>query len=463
MATYKRDSSDNIYDEKGNIINKRKKKTDNQISMNFDENNDFVIDSSVGEENDVVDESGLPVTFDKNEIILWDEAKFYDNFEHNADYALKMILSIQSNDNPLKKGGEDIGFRCDSIIFKNRQQYSPAENTIFDIITGVISTNPDDNAYKIYIKDIVKHIGYNDEKYIYRILKKDFDKLKKKPLLIDIPGNADDAEPMEISWWLLCDYNSAEDCKKKGKPDNAHIVIIPTPFFKLLTLSSTIMHGAHYSIEISSSIIGKYARNLYYILESRKKYRAYPDAVPGVFTFTLEELQNLLTYPSSYRATDVRRRILDEAKEEINNLPNSDIQFDYELLKTGKSFTHVRFHVYDIYDTAKIEQNDLSNQKEIIDVKDNTVVGLLKGFGFSDKDIEKIYVVYDETNSDIKKLTAAITKTFESSDIKSKTSYLCKLLQNGLYKEQPAKSKNTFNNFNQRDVDNDELEKILLK
>ena len=122
MATYKRDSSDNIYDEKGNIINKRKKKTDNQISMNFDENNDFVIDSSVGEENDVVDESGLPVTFDKNEIILWDEAKFYDNFEHNADYALKMILSIQSNDNPLKKGGEDIGFRCDSIIFKNRQQ-----------------------------------------------------------------------------------------------------------------------------------------------------------------------------------------------------------------------------------------------------------------------------------------------------------------------------------------------------
>ena len=80
----------------------------------------------------------------------------------------------------------------------------------------------------------------------------------------------------------------------------------------------------------------------------------------------MEELQNLLTYPSSYRATDVRRRILDEAKEEINNLPNSDIQFDYELLKTGKSFTHVRFHVYDIYDTAKIEQNDLSNQKEII-------------------------------------------------------------------------------------------------
>ena len=61
--------------------------------MNFDENNDFVIDSSSRRgKNDVVDESGLPVTFDKNEIILWDEAKFYDNFEHNADYALKMIL-----------------------------------------------------------------------------------------------------------------------------------------------------------------------------------------------------------------------------------------------------------------------------------------------------------------------------------------------------------------------------------
>ena len=71
MATYKRDSSDNIYDEKGNIINKRKKKTDNQISMNFDENNDFVIDSSVGEETDVVDESGLPVTVQVEESGLW--------------------------------------------------------------------------------------------------------------------------------------------------------------------------------------------------------------------------------------------------------------------------------------------------------------------------------------------------------------------------------------------------------
>ncbi len=64
--------------------------------------------------------------------------------------------------------------------------------------------------------------------------------------------------------------------RKREKPDNAHIVIIPTPFFKLLTLSSTIMHGAHYSIEISSSIIGKYARNLYYILESRKNIEHIP-------------------------------------------------------------------------------------------------------------------------------------------------------------------------------------------
>ncbi len=130
--------------------------------------------------------------------------------------------------------------------------------------------------------------------------------------------------------WLLCDYNSAEDCKKKGKPDNAHIVIIPTPFFKL-TLSSTIMHGAHYSIEISSSIIGKYARNLYYILESRKKYRAYPDAVPGVLHLHWKNFKTYLHILVRIEQQMSEGRILDEAKEEINNLPNSDIQFDYEL------------------------------------------------------------------------------------------------------------------------------------
>ena len=465
MGTYKR-SSKGIVDEKGNIVKSfmiPSNDVQGQVSMEFNSENDVSIISSEAEKEPILEESGLPASIEKNEMTLWDEAEFYDNFEDNAKEALQMLLSVQSNENPNKKGGEDIGFRCDSIIFKNRQQYSVTENTIFDIITGYISSYPDNKSYKIYIKDIAKYIGYNDKNYIYRVFKKDFDKLKKKPLLIEIPGKEEGADPMEIQWWLLFDYNSAEDCKKKGMNDNAHIVIVPTPFFKILTLSSTIMHGAHYSIEISSSIKGKYARNLYYILESRKNYKAYPNAMPGVFTLTLVELRELVDYPTTYRPTDVRRRILDEARDEINNIPNTDIQFDYELLKTGKSFTGVRFMIKNI---LKLKEQEI-NAIEEKDSRDTVVVGILKGFGFSDKDIDQIYEDYVKTDCNIQQLTTFLSKTFSNEKVKHKASYLCKLMENGLYSENnesdsvPSK-KNVFVNFEQRENDYDEMERALL-
>lgn len=463
MGVYKRRDG-YVYDEKGNIaFSDVVSSDDGQVSLNFDNNNDVAIDYLSGENDTIIEESGLPVTFDKNEVTLWDEAAFYDNFEDNAKLALQMLLSVQSNANPNKKGGEDIGFRCDSIIFKNRQRYSVTENTIFDIITGYISSYPDNKSYKIYIKDIANYIGYNDKNYIYRVLKKDFDKLKQKPLLIEIPGKEEGAAPMEIQWWLLFDYNSAEDCRKKGLNDNAHIIIVPTPFFKILTLSSTIMHGAHFSIEISSSIKGRYARNLYYILESRKNYKAYPKAQPGVFTLSLDELQELVDYPDTYRPTDVRRRILEEARNEINNIPNTDIQFDYELLKTGKSFTAVRFYVKNIFKLGRDEVNAIEEN----DTRDTVVIGMLKGFGFKDKEIDDIYQLYEKNECNIQTLTTYLTKTFQNDKVKNKAAYLCKLLENGLFNgndssENKSARKNSFTNFNQRSYTEDELEKALL-
>ena len=121
MGTYKR-SSKGIVDEKGNIVKSfmiPSNDVQGQVSMEFNSENDVSIISSEAEKEPILEESGLPASIEKNEMTLWDEAGFYDNFEDNAKEALQMLLSVQSNENPNKKGGEDIGFRCDSIIFKN--------------------------------------------------------------------------------------------------------------------------------------------------------------------------------------------------------------------------------------------------------------------------------------------------------------------------------------------------------
>ena len=58
-------------------------------------------------------------------------------------------------------------------------------------------------------------------------------------------------------------------------------------------------------------------------------------------------------------------------------------------------------------------------------------------------------------------------KTFSNEKVKHKASYLCKLMENGLYSENnesasvPSK-KNVFVNFEQRENDYDEMERALL-
>ena len=149
-------------------------------------------------------------------------------------------------------------------------------------------------------------------------------------------------------------------------------------------------------LRISSRHNRKICKKFVLYIRKQKNIEHILDAVPGVLHLHWKNFKTYLhILVRIEQQMSEKDSILDEAKEEINNLPNSDIQFDYELLKTGKSFTHVRFHVYDIYDTAKIEQNGFEViKKEIIDVKDNTSCWSIKGFGFSDKDIEKKYMLY---------------------------------------------------------------------
>ena len=104
MGTYKR-SSKGIVDEKGNIVKSfmiPSNDVQGQVSMEFNSENDVSIISSEAEKEPILEESGLPASIEKNEMTLWDEAEFYDNFEDNAKEALQMLLSVQSNENPNK-------------------------------------------------------------------------------------------------------------------------------------------------------------------------------------------------------------------------------------------------------------------------------------------------------------------------------------------------------------------------
>lgn len=78
----------------------------------------------------------------------------------------------------------------------------------------------------------------------------------------------------------------------------------------------------------------------------------------GHRVFDLTELRDILGVPTSYRLQDLRRRVLDKAIDEIN--ASGMVTASYELIKTGRSYSAVRF------DMSKVAKPSKESLKDFI-------------------------------------------------------------------------------------------------
>ena len=397
---------------------------------------------------------------------------FHEYFEDHTEQVLNALLSIQSNDNPLKKGGDSIAFRCSAIIIQNRQNYTVPQNTLLDILTAHMSSRPKDKYYIITVKDVVDDLPYEDKTYIYKIMSQCCKELNRSPFIFEVDLDNGKKKILEFQWNTVLSYNGSDNL---DVDEDAYISFTPTNFFRLLTASSTIMHGAHYPVGISAQISSKYARQLFYYLADMKNYKEYPTATPGIFTLSLEEFQYIMQYPDSYRPTDVRRFVLDISVEEINRIDGIDFVFQYEFVKTGKpgskkKITHIKFIISKVIDGKNSEPIEI--EAKPITEEDMAPLQVLKGIGLSEQECQDVLIKYKKNQRDLIFLTQAITSVVTMNDIKSKCAVLCHIMDNGLnpnmtmeknQKRNMQTKKNNFQNYEQRDYDYDLLEKQSKK
>lgn len=449
--------------DNGNVRPVTADEIDGQQKLTFDDNMNVNTEKEPETKPAVVDENGQPADETALELIKggkFNAKLFHEQYEDNTEKVLYSLLSMQSNDNPLKKGGDSIAFRCSAIIIQNRQNYTVPQNTLLDIITARMSSHPEDSYYVITAKELIDELPYTDKTYIYKIMSETCKELNRSPFIFEIDLDNGKKKTLEFQWNEVLMYNGAENL---DTDEDAYISFTPTKFFRILTLSSTIMHGSHYPIGVAASIQSKYARNLFYYLEGMKNYREYPTATPGQFTLTLEEFQYIIKYPSSYRTTDIRRFVLEKAVEEINSVKGVDFSFTYEFIKTGKEgrkkkITHIRFMI------SKVLENKPEEPKEIEEkpsVDDEAPLQVLKGIGLSDKECKDVLVKYKANNRDLIFLTQAITSVVTSKDVKSKCALLCHIMDEGLsasfsYEENQKrnfKKENSFTDYGGRKHD----------
>jgi len=87
----------------------------------------------------------------------------------------------------------------------------------------------------------------------------------------------------------------------------------------------------------------KYAIRIYKILKNKyEKTKRFQKDV--YLTLSLDELRNMLVLGKSYQKySHLKEKVLEISKREINS--KTDIEFDYEEIKTGRKVTHLRFKI----------------------------------------------------------------------------------------------------------------------
>ena len=83
------------------------------------------------------------------------------------------------------------------------------------------------------------------------------------------------------------------------------------------------------------------------------------------FEIDLDYLKFITNAPKTYRAGDVRSRILDSAKKELDNSEITDLKFNYETIKVGKRIKRFKINVIrtgkGVLEQTKLTKNTLQD------------------------------------------------------------------------------------------------------
>ncbi len=419
----------------------------------------------------IIDENGR-IEFDADGEVLISIAKdqltygnFIKTYRESSKQAMLLLLALQSNAAPLKRGGIDIAYMTDILVDHMIVQFSEEANTIWEALSAMQSSRPEDSAFRITPDDLRPYTNYQSDEALYNAFKKGCEELKKTNLEFDIPDPEHDGHNIMIHW-----NDGAEwvgNNRKTG--EKAHFDVYTNDFYRVLMSSSGILHGAHWNRKISRSLKG-YARALYLFCARNKNYTKYKGAVPGIKELTVDETRYELKLDNKTEVRGIWRR-LKEAKEKINALPNSEFTIEVKRVPEKGKIEGFRF---EIKENRFVEAGERPKLVEKVDDALFSNIKLLVGISkidLSDEEISRITACAVRNKRDdsfMMEIITAFKHRIENEGmdkIDDRVGYICRMIEQGTNNKshkQPGKQKNEFNNFSQRDYDMKEIEDALL-
>ncbi|RYX87457.1 RepB family plasmid replication initiator protein [bacterium] len=117
----------------------------------------------------------------------------------------------------------------------------------------------------------------------------------------------------------------------------------------------------HFQLKSVLDCSSKFAKRLYMIACQWRTVGKFPKPIPIVELKQMLGMVDKKGYEQFEKISQFKERVLDTAKKQINE--HTDIHFDYELYKQGRSFEFIQIFVHD--SKLKPEQLEIDFQKDI--------------------------------------------------------------------------------------------------
>lgn len=198
------------------------------------------------------------------------------------------------------------------------------------------------------------------------------------------------------------------------------------------------------------SMKSKYSPRIYEILKCNEFKQQ------GYIEIEVEELRKLLKADNVYpRYNDFKRKIIIQTQKELKKI--SDISFDFEEIKTGRKVTSIKFFI-----KANKKVNAPKEISVDIDTTKNDIIKLVELMKDHDITYKEAESIYKSGKGDLMHI-AEVYEHFKNKSADNFIGLMVAQVKPGVFnKPKQSQNKTSFNNFEPRQYDYDDLEKKLL-
>lgn len=315
------------------------------------------------------------------------------------------------------------------------------------ILTLASMVQPEDEEFKLYkfrISDFMDLLGV-DTKTKYTEIPKITKELMKKVFEIQ-----EDKKIIQVAWLSSVVY-------EKG---TGYVELEFSPRLKPYMLKLNSMF-TQYKLANILNMKSKYSPRIYELLKCNEFRKQ------GYIEVEVEDLRKLLKADNVYPLyNDFKRYVVQRTQKELKKL--SDINFQFEEIKTGRKVTVLKFYI-----KSNIQaQNEIAATKLNADRKDSKKE-ISEDEAYGVKRVKKLITEHDITDVEALKILksskgdfAVIQKVynhFRNKQLGNFVGTIISMVKPGVFQEPKQNiAKNTFNDYEQRTYDYDNLEKKLL-